>query len=296
MVSHFGGPIILMKYVEQMEEYDANDIDVIKTCQDMAFSQLMAMTYIRNSDPSKYGLLVTGLKTQQSLGNDQYPTMVMEAMNILSNHHYDMTKKNNNNNNSNHHPNARDIEQEAPALSFAQLDGKCHCCGRARHMSNRCYQKHKPKSEWAITKAMQNEQQQQSHLNSQAGSNQANQSGSQSVTGSTSSNSNSNTGSNEDVDSTIPGWAGTQVQLCNANADDMKDWILLDNQSMASIFCNLQYVGDIKSEMTQLHLSMNGGGLCTNLMATIRDYPKHVWFDDRVITNIFAFHEMKDQY
>ena len=38
------------------------------------------------------------------------------------------------------------------------------------------------------------------------------------------------------------------------------------------------------------------GSNATNLMATIRDYPKHVWFDDRVITNIFAFHEMKDQY
>ena len=42
-----------------------------------------------NADKAKYGSILTGLNTQQSLGNDQYPTSITESNNVLSNHKFD---------------------------------------------------------------------------------------------------------------------------------------------------------------------------------------------------------------
>ena len=38
-------------------------------------------------------------------------------------------------------------------MSFAQLEGKCYCCGKPGHTSPDCYSKNKiPREEWAINK------------------------------------------------------------------------------------------------------------------------------------------------
>jgi hypothetical protein len=39
-------------------------------------------------------------------------------------------------------------------LSFAQLKGKCYCCGRAGPKAPSCQDRNKPKEEWAINKAL----------------------------------------------------------------------------------------------------------------------------------------------
>jgi hypothetical protein len=67
--SHIGGPFILSKYFEEMAEYKANpnDSKVLEKCQEKVFQQLLAFTYLENSDRTKYGSLLTGLQTQQSL-------------------------------------------------------------------------------------------------------------------------------------------------------------------------------------------------------------------------------------
>jgi len=43
---------------------------------------------------------------------------------------------------------------ESPTLSFAQLEGKCYCCGKAGHKYPDCRHKEKiPHDEWANNKA-----------------------------------------------------------------------------------------------------------------------------------------------
>ena len=74
-----------------MKDYDKKDDDKVVLCQEKAFQQLLAYTYLENSDKNKYGSLLTGLQTQQSLKNNQYPKLITEATNVLSNHRFDST-------------------------------------------------------------------------------------------------------------------------------------------------------------------------------------------------------------
>ena len=182
MISHIGGPLILTKYVPTMKDYDANDANKIKKCQEEAFDQLMAFIYLENSDNSKYGSLLTGLRTQQSLGNNQYPLTFTDATNVLTNHRFDKSpSKSSVQKDKDKNPSQKKDEEEAPELSFAQMEGKCYCCGKGGHMSPKCPQKDsKPREQWAINKlkpaeqshAQAQQQQQQQQAAPAAGTNQ----------------------------------------------------------------------------------------------------------------------------
>jgi hypothetical protein len=102
MKSHIGGPLILTKFVEDMDGYDVVEA---KKIQEKAFNQFMAYTYLDNAVKAKYCTLLMRLNTQTSLKNNQYPKTVTKAANILSNHHWDNVGKTNNNtgNNNNKH-------------------------------------------------------------------------------------------------------------------------------------------------------------------------------------------------
>ena len=49
----------------------------------------MAYVYLENADQAKYGSILSGLNTQNSLRNEQYPKTLIEANNVLSNHEFD---------------------------------------------------------------------------------------------------------------------------------------------------------------------------------------------------------------
>jgi hypothetical protein len=60
-------------------------------------------------------------------------------------------------------------------------------------------------------------------------------------------------------------WTGTHVQ-----SEEMKDWILLDNESNTSIFRNRNYVIVIKKEKFPVNIATYGGGLSTSLTETVQ--------------------------
>ena len=272
--SHIGGPIILTKYVKTMDDYVEKDTTKIAICKEKAFSQLLAFTYLENSDKGKYGTLMTGLQTQQSLNNNQYPKTVTNATNVLSNHWFDNAGKNKQDKVN------KEIDKEAkaeegPEMSFAMLEGKCYCCGKTGHKSPTCRLKDKiAKEEWAINKAKSNEADEQSHLN-------------------THEEKSSSTDDVSETESATEGWSGAQIHCYNA--DEMKDYIILDNGSTVSIFCNPDLVENIRSTKETLKLSTNGGDIFTNWRATVPGYGD-VWYDPNAITNIFSLAEMEKKY
>jgi hypothetical protein len=66
--SHIGGPMILTKIVEAMPDFSTDP----EKCKKQEWEQHLTFIYLRNSDQSKYGSILKGLNTQQSLNNDQY--------------------------------------------------------------------------------------------------------------------------------------------------------------------------------------------------------------------------------
>ena len=93
LVLQLGGPIIMTRYVESMEDYNKNNKISVRRIQETAFEQFLAYIYLENSDKSKYGSLLNNLKQQQSLKHDQYPKTIVDALNVLNNHQYDSTYK-----------------------------------------------------------------------------------------------------------------------------------------------------------------------------------------------------------
>ena len=284
LVSHLGGPLILKKIVESMSDFNIDDDLSVTKCQERTFECFLAYLYLENADRSKYGSLLVGLNTQQSLGNDQYPKSVTEANNVLSNHKLDMTSKLRKEVNDtkfktdNTKKENEDSREQGITLSFAQMEGKCYCCGKPGHKSPQCRFKNKPREEWAMHKSQQNFA-------------QAQETGSS--TNPTSTPSTDQTQSSESTRTN--GWAGTRIQYGFAQVDTMQKWILLDNQSSVTVFSNKDLVTNIRTTQDTLNLHTNGGVLTTNLKCDIPHWGE-AWFAPNGITNIFSHSEMAKKY
>ena len=54
-----------------------------------AYNKFVAYLYLENSDRLRFGSLILGLQSQFSLGSDQYPKTLEDAVAVLSAHKYD---------------------------------------------------------------------------------------------------------------------------------------------------------------------------------------------------------------
>ena len=308
LVSHLGGPLLMQKYTSELSTWPkahtgtpssaeiAERKSKIKLCQEEAYKHFTAFVFLTNTDQAKYGSLVTGLSTQQSLGNDQYPKSMIEAANVLSNHRFDNAGNGKGKDKSEKETRQQPSDEtnegnDTPlTLSFAQaLQGRCYCCGEAGHIATNCPERNKPKSEWAINKAKGLDQ---AHAQQIAGS----LAGTPDVleddddTGSIGA---ATQATNTSSRSSRPGWCGAHVQFYQAG--EMRDWILLDNQSTTSIFCNRHLVKDVRPTTEPMELMTNGGRLVTTERATVPDFGE-VWFNPKAITNILSLHDVTKKY
>jgi len=137
IVSHLGATINLAKYVKTMSEYDENNDTKVEALTKQAPEQFLAFLFLENADQSKYGTLMRNLNSQRSLGNDQYPKTAVDACEVLSNHKFDnfnktiKKKEQKGKGDGNHkYESSNTKEDDSAVLSFAQLEGKCYCCGK----------------------------------------------------------------------------------------------------------------------------------------------------------------------
>ena len=84
---------------------------------------------------------------------------MIESNSVLSTHRFDYSKEGGHQNNNtrgkdkDNETTESNNNDERPTLFFAQLEGKCYCCGKAGHKSPDCYKKNKTlREEWAINK------------------------------------------------------------------------------------------------------------------------------------------------
>jgi hypothetical protein len=279
---------LIKKIIESLPEYNALDEKSVKIFEEKTFENFLAFLYLENADRTKYGSLLTGLNTQQSLGNNQYPKSVTEANNVLRNHKLDNSakfKKENEDTKSKHKfkKEREEAKEQEVTLSFAQMEGKCYCCGKPGHRSPTCRFKNKPREEWAIHRH------QQSFARSSGSSNESTTAATVSTSQSTLSNQVSETSR------TATRWAGAHIRFDFAQTYDMQDWILLDNQSSVTVFSNKELVENIRDTNVTLTLHTNGGVLTTSQKCDIPQWGK-AWFASDGLTNIFSYAEMAERY
>ena len=286
--SHIGGELILTKYVQSMPGYKEDDLDKIKELTEKADEQFCGFLYLVNSDQGKYGSVIKGLHSQKALQNDQYPRTVIEANNVLSTHRFDFikeqgTKQSKDKERSKINEKYKEVENknddESPALSFAQLEGKCYCCGKPGHKSPDCYSKSKiPREEWAINKV-------------------------QMVTTKTKESTTEETCKNKETDEVsekFVGWAGVHFAFAQDKRPEfekeLKKLILLDSDSNATIFCERKYVKEVWDVDESMGVGTNGDGELISSQKCIIPHLGEHWFNQDSMMNIIAMKDMTDRY
>ena len=76
----------------------------------------------------------------------------------------------------------------------------------------------------------------------------------------------------------------------------MSDHLLLDNQSSVHVFCNPEYVSNIRKAAWVMQLRSNGGKLPINEIADCEGFDEAVWFSKTAMTNILSFARVKREY
>ena len=134
MESHLGEPFSMLKIVESHEDYDAKDTKKISEIRRESADQLYAFIHLENAGQSKYSQVLKNLNYEQSLGNNEYPKDIATTTTVLSRHQYETKKKHEDKKKPYSNKNDKD---DPITLSFAQMEGRCYCCGKANHRSDK---------------------------------------------------------------------------------------------------------------------------------------------------------------
>ena len=321
MKAQLGADLTLHKVVMADPDYvkaeTDEDVKNNKVITRKHYDRWQAYLYLENSDKNKYGSLINGLDSQQALGTNQYPTTLAKATEVLSNHRFDSAymeqkkrkTRNNNNSESTNQTKSNEGQESAPTpqLSFANIEGKCYCCGKPGHKSPVCRMRDKTeRKDWAINKVAKNEnihvqakgQDEESTVSTTSQINHnSNVQEATSISTSANTQDSNNLWSSAQVGYQLSSLASSKTTMSSHGSTkikNLKDIILLDNQSSEDLFGNKELLTNIHKSNTTLKMNTNGGVIDNDMKATLPNYGD-VWYNPDAITNIISFAKMKDK-
>jgi hypothetical protein len=77
--------------------------------------------------------------------------------------------------------------------------------------------------------------------------------------------------------------------------ESMRNWVLIDTASTVNVFCNQEFVRDIKKTIP-LVVHTNAGPFTVQEKAKLPWHDMEVWFDPNAITNILSFAIMQAKF
>ena len=300
MFEQHSGKMALTEHIKKMEDY--NDTKK-EEYQEKAYNQLVAYTFIVGSDAKKAGQLSDDLANHYALGDNKYPQDLVSATATVSNYKGKTSGTNNGANNgtnngsrnssnpgqnrSQQNANSEETDRSNPEnqTGFVQRGNRtngnqgrnsdnnrqnnqqygndfcCFACGGANHIARNC-----PNIQRNGNNQSNNRQ---VHFQQDADQSDSNQ-----------------TENNENNEGNI--FNATQLFQSQCHGDsnfhlnnerpNLRNKLLLDNQSTADIFCNPEYLTNIHEVKDTLHLETNGGVLKCNTKGLLPGYG-HVWVD-----------------
>ena len=148
--------------------------------------------------------------------------------------------------------NTEEIEEALP-LIFTQIEGKCYCCGKSGHKLRQYkYTNIKPRSEWFIINVQLTQKKIESSCNNDSSTNS---------TKDTSIYSGDSTMTSKSRPKQT-GWTNLHYNLSHYNMNQnnmMHKLVLFDSDSTHIIFCNKDYVNNIRKAKNHLEIQTNGG-------------------------------------
>ncbi len=76
----------------------------------------------------------------------------------------------------------------------------------------------------------------------------------------------------------------------------MRECLLLNNQSLVYVFCNPEYVNNIRAAERELSLQSNGGTLPIFDITNFNGFEESAWYSDDAMTNILSLSRVKREY
>ena len=299
--------------------------DNIKAAKERNKERMLAYAFIAKSDNKRYKDFKVELENDFNKGNDNYPHTINRALRMLTNIRTEKPVKkeqetnnvtfaqhgggrNNNNNNGNTNGNSNNSGFD----TSWHKDATCHHCGEKGHIKPNCPQL---ANESGTTN---NNNGTETPNNSDTTNNTSNNNSN----GNINSNGNSNNSKKKKKDGVICLNYGKDKQFLNISDDldndsddeqnlsffqrvvlknrynaiinhlkekrlSLRHVCLLDNPSTCDLWCERQYLTDVREVNSVLGVESNGGDMETNLKELLPKYGS-VWVHDDAITNILS--------
>ena len=254
-----------------------------------AFEKWSAHLPIKNGDQQKCGKFTAMLQSQFNLRKNLYPATRTDAIEALNDHPHDNCKSKKERRED--QQSQKSLNEESTESSFAQFgEGRCFVCGNKKHTSPNCpHRQTKPKNEWWMNKQVQN------FTNNDNNDNQSVEIINNQLA--IRDNDNQNEVSQAHWSNCMNQANFSQFNLTQneLKQEDLQKVIPLDTASTVDLACNPKPGNQVENAKFKMKSNTNAGNKIVTKKIDTPSCDK-VWFDEKAITNTFAFYNLAKKH
>jgi hypothetical protein len=250
---------------------EAAEGETIKEKQKNARDKALALSFLKRADRRRFGVLWVDLENQYSRGNDQYPNDLTEAYSLLVSYKATRTHETNRSVPSSVATPVSDITgltfTQAAAIvpgtdTITHLHITCYNCQAKGHYASACPSASAVQLLQTDTDTVNNTETEQS------------------------------IDDNVSVDTTTHEFTFANVDIRYGLIP--QSWVLLDSQSTVSVFCNKDFLSNIRQSPQSLKVYTNGGTQTSSLVGDVSNFGP-VWYNPHSLANILSLADVRKQ-